>query len=197
MIKGALVITLTAVFAVSMIMVPALAHLPWQGISADSVTNKNANTKVLSVTASATVPQRTTALAGFAWLYASGPNSAFAITTHNVGDANADSSEPPNDVRDSTQNPDGWHGHNVNLGAGAGAATFCITAIVDAPHVGIGIKGSQIDVQVKNSILTGTLSTASAGFDIIVEPACPITAGTGSTTAGPLPLGIIIDGFDP
>ena len=191
-------ISFATVFVVSIMMVPALAHLPWQGVLADSVTSKNANTSILSVTAPAAVPKKTSALAGFAWLYSpGGPNGAFAITTHNAGNVNGDSSEPPNDVRDSTQNPDGWHAHNVNLGAGAGAASFCVTAIVDAPNVGIGIKGSQVDVQVRNSILTGTLSTISAAFDIIIEPACPITAGTGSTTAGPLPLGIVIDGLDP
>lgn len=180
------------------IVAPALAHLSWQGILSDSITNKNANTKILSLTATAPVPKRTSTLAGFAWLYTGGsPNSAFAITIHKAGDVNGDTSEPPNDVRDSTQNPDGWHAHNVNLGAGAGAATFCVTAIVDAPNVGIGIKGSQIDVQVKNSVLTGTLSTTSAAFDIIIEPACPITAGTSSTTAGPLPLGIVVDSLNP
>jgi len=197
--RAILGISLAAIFVMTMVTLPAFAHFTWQGIITDAITPKNANTTVLSITTSATVPPtpQIPILAGFAWLYSAGPNGAFAITLHNAGNVNGDASEPPNDVRDSTQNPDGWHAHNVNLGAGTASSTFCVTAIVDAPNAGIGIKGSQIDVQIKNSVLTGTLGTATAGFDIIIDGACGITAGTGSTTAGPLPLGIVVHGFDP
>jgi hypothetical protein len=194
MIKTIPVMALAIAFAIgSVMMLPALAHLSWQDILTDTITSKNANTQTLTITTPAPVPKQTGELVGFGWLYVAGsPDSAFGITTHNVGNANGDASEPPNDVRDSTQNPDGWHGHNFDFGATVGPGTICVAAIVDSPNVGISIKGSQIDVQVRNSVLTGTLSDIAAVYDIIVSGACPVTAGTESTTAGPLRLAIVV-----
>lgn len=175
--KTVLGTSLAAIFAISMIMTPASAHLTYQGITAGSVsvTAVPPNLTKLSLTATGTIPKNTPDLVGFAWLYSSGPNTAFAITSHQS-------------VRDSAQNPDGWHAHNVVLGTGAGAATLCVSAISDAPNSGVAITGSSLTVQARNSILTGTLLTTAAAFDIIVEPACPITSPTAS-----LRLGIIVD----
>jgi len=184
--------TLAALLVVSVVGYAAAVE-SWQGIDSTSTADKNKNTKVLSIDATDVIPHRTTELlAGFAWLYADGPNTAFAITIHNAGDQNGDTSEPPNDVRDSTQNPDGWHAHNVVLADGTADSTFCVAEIVDAPTAGIAIKQDKIDVNVKNSALTGNLSTNAAAFTIIVDGACPATLGTEATTAGPLPLGIFV-----
>lgn len=167
--------SLAAVFAILMIVTPASAHLPWQGIvpSSVSVNLVNPNLTELSLTATGTIPKNTPDLVGFAWLYATGSDTAFAITSHQS-------------VRDSHQNPDGWHAHNVQLGAGAGAATFCVAQISDAPTSGVAITGSSLTVQARNSVLTGTPSTTAAAFDIIVAPACPITVPTS------LKLGIVV-----
>ena len=185
-------IILAAAFAISTIGI-ASAHLDWQGINSDSVVAKNSKTTILTINATDTIPQKTKELVGFAWLYVeTSSNSAIAITQHQVNPGTA----PKNAVRDSTQNPDGWHPHNVNLGPGTINSTFCVTDIVDAPNAGIGIKDDVVEVQVRNSILTGDLSTASAVFDIIVDPLCPVTSGTEVTVAGPLTLGIVVDVLD-
>lgn len=184
--------TLAAVFAISSIGFAAAA-LSWQGINSDSVDSKNANTTLLTITASDAVPQKTSDLVGFAWLYASGPNTAFAITQHN---ANVDD-DPKNEVRDSTQNPDGWHAHNVVLGNGTLNSTFCVAEIVDAPNAGVSINGDLVKVNVQNSALTGTLSSTTAVFDIIIDGGCANTLGTEVTEAGPLPLGIVVHDVNP
>jgi len=192
--KQLLGIALTAVFAISMIGV-ASAHLDWQGIDSDSVIAKNKSTTILTIDATDVVPQKTKDLVGFAWLYVeTSNNSAIAITQHQV---NPDGAAPKNVVRDSTQNPDGWHPHNVNLGPGTSNSSLCVTDIVDAPNAGISIDEDIVSVNIRNSILTGELSTASAAFDIIVDADCPITNGTEVTEAGPLRLGIVVHALDP
>ena len=185
--------TLAMAFAISTIGI-ASAAFSWQGIDSDDVVSKNKNTTVLKIDAADNVPQKTKDLVGFAWLYVStSSNSAIAITQHQVNPGTA----PANAVRDSTQNPDGWHAHNVNLGSGTGTATMCVTDIVDAPNSGISIAKDRVDVNIRNSILTGELSQVSASFDIVVEPGCPVTSGTEATVAGPLRLGIAIIDIDP
>ena len=52
---------------------------------------------------------------------------------------------------------------------GTASSTFCILDIVDAPKAGIKIDDDVVTVNVRNSILTGDLSTASAVFHIIVD----------------------------
>lgn len=179
--------TIAALLAISIVGVAAAVE-SWQGLDSDSVVDKNTNSKVLSVDATDTVPHRTSTLAGFAWLYADGPNTAFAITTHN---ANVDD-DPKNEVRDSNQNPDGWHAHNVVLAAGTADSTFCVAEIADAPTAGIAIEDDKIDVNVRNSALTGELGDLAAAFTINVDGGCPNTLGTEVTEAGPLSLGISV-----
>ena len=106
--------SLAAVFAVFMIT-PAMATGPetWQHVVSSSVNSKNTQTSVLSVTAADKIPIQTGVLGGFAWLYADGPNTAIVATSHNG-------------VRDSAQNPDGWHAHNVQLGTGGLNSDACI-----------------------------------------------------------------------
>jgi len=184
--------TLAAVLTVS-VLGYAFAAESWQGIVSDSVDAKNSKTSVLTIQATDNVPRHAGILAGFAWLYADGPNSAFAITTHNA-DVDGDGK---NDVRDSLQNKDGWHAHNVVLASGTSVSTFCVAEISDAPTSGIALNNANVKVNVKNSALTGNLGTATAAFDIVVDGDCPITFPTESVIDGGLPLGIVVHDLNP
>jgi len=179
--KTILGITLTAVFAVSMIG-SAVAVQSWQGIVPSSVTvSSKGQTTTLSLAATSSVPRHTSALAGFAWFYDGGSKTAFALTTHN---AKQFAGTHQNPARDSTQNPDGWHAHNVVLANGAGSATFCVADLSNAPIVGLKINNAQVSVIVKNTETTAPFNGHAAAFSIIPEPAC------GSTIGSKIPLGL-------
>ncbi|MEO9277261.1 MAG: hypothetical protein ABI340_05745 [Nitrososphaera sp.] len=154
-------ISLAAVFAVFMI-VPVMAAESWQHVESSSVTS-NGKTSTLSVVAADQIPHQTSTLGGFAWVYADGPNTVFVATSHTG-------------VRDSTQNPDGWHTHNVNLAFGASTGSdACITGLSDT-NAGLSINGDTLSVHVRNSELTGPLSSTAVAFTIVPDPGC---AGTG------------------
>lgn len=142
----------------------AFAASGWQHVVSSSVTSKNDQTATLSVTASDSIPRHTSVLGGFAWIYGSGPNTVFVAVTHNG-------------VRDSLQNPDGWHTHNVQLSFGASPNTAaCITGLSDV-NAGLSIQGNTLNVNVRNSELTGTfLPNAATAFTIVPDSNC---AGTG------------------
>ncbi|AJW70971.1 hypothetical protein [Nitrosopumilus adriaticus] len=185
--------TLAAILTVSVLGYAYATGASWQGITDDAVVAKNSKTTTLKITATDDVPRQAGILAGFAWLYADGPNSAFAITTHNA-DVDGDGK---NDVRDSLQNKDGWHAHNVVLGSSTTLSTFCVTEISDAPTSGIAFNNENVKVNVKNSALTGNLGSATAAFDIVVDGDCPITFPTESVIDGGLPLGIVVHDLNP
>jgi len=190
-------IGLLAIFALgAMIPATAFAALPWQDIVPDSVSvNENVQTTKLSLSAADTIPISTDELAGFAWLYDGSPNTAFAITIHDA-DLDADGK---NDVRDSLQNPDGWHAHNVILASPPEDAdestTLCIEEISDAPNSGISFSepGTDVTVNVRNSQLTGNFTGAAVAFSIVVDPACPVTFPTEDVVPpNGLTLGIVV-----
>ena len=151
--------SLAAVFVVFMI-VPAMATGPatWQHVVSSSVNSKNAQTSTLTVNAADDIPVHTGVLGGFAWIYANGPNNAIVAATHDG-------------VRDSAQNPDGWHAHNVQLGPGGLNSNACITGLSDA-NVGLSIHGNTLSMNVRNSELTGTLSGSAAAFTIVPDTGC-------------------------
>ena len=151
--------SLAAVFAVFMIA-PAMATGPetWQHVVSSSVNSKNTQTSVLSVSAAGSIPIRTGVLGGFAWIYADGPNTAIVATTHSG-------------VRDSGQNPDGWHAHNVQLGSAGQNSDACIVGLSDA-NLGLSIHGKTLSMSVRNSELTGTLSNNAAAFTIVPDTGC-------------------------
>ena len=194
--KTILGISLAAVFAVSIIGT-AYANPTWLGLSEIGVEEKKNTTKLTGIAAD-DVPRRTNDFGGFAWFYASGPNTAVAITTHS-----ADISKPNpfdyednnarNDFRDSTQNPDGWHAHNVQLTAGTANSSFCVADLTDAPNFGISFNGDKISVKAKNSDLTGDVVAAGTAFAIQVDGDCAPTVGTEGYLGGngPAPLGIV------
>lgn len=157
--KMILGISFAAVFAVFMI-VPAMAagSEAWQHVVSSSVTSKNAQTSTLSVTAADNIPLHTGVLGGFAWIYADGPNTAIVAATHSG-------------VKDSTQNPNNWHAHNVQLGPGGHNSDACIVGLSDA-NVGLSIQGNTLSMNVRNSELTGTLSSTAAAFTIVADTGC-------------------------
>ena len=139
-------------------------------------------------------------MAGFAWFYDTGPNTVFAITSHDAPILL--DTDSYNEVRDSTQNPNNWHPHNVMLTDGMGQANKCIADLSDAPKAGIAFDEitKLVKVNVKNSALKGDFpeSVGVVAFSIIVENDCPLTTGTelvgdanAETPNGPVPLGII------
>jgi hypothetical protein len=163
-LKKTFTVSLVVALAAFMIM-PAMATGPasWQHVVSSSVNSKNSQTSTLSVVASDNIPRHTDVLGGFAWIYSSGPSTVFVAVTHNG-------------VRDSNQNPDGWHAHNVNLAFGASpGSNACITGLSDA-NVGLSIQGDTLSMNVRNSELTGTLSSTAVAFTIVPDPGC---AGTG------------------
>lgn len=167
--KTILVTSLATLFVVSMVMSASADAPTWQHVTSSSVTTKNVNTSILSVTTEDSVPKNTSDLGGFGWFYTSGPDTAFGITTHDL-DLDEDGK---NDVIDSLQNKNGWHAHNVKLGEAA-----CVTEISDAPTSGISIEGTSVKVNVRNSVLTGSLDTTSdsaTGFRITTDESCPVT----------------------
>jgi hypothetical protein len=154
---------LAAVFA-AFVITPAMATGPasWQHVVSSSVTAKNDKTSSLSVVASDNIPRHTSILGGFAWVYASGPDSVFVAVTHKG-------------VRDSTQNPDGWHTHNVDLAFGTSSGSdACITGLSET-NAGLSIHGNTLSVNVRNSELTGTLSSTAVAFTVVPDPGCATT----------------------
>ena len=207
--KTILGFSLTAIFAVGMITAAsANGFADWIGASDGGVEMKNAKTWRLTATALDTIPEKDElagVLAGFGWLYTTIDPSdnnpdAFGITIHNA-DLSGDGK---NDVRDSLQNKEGWHGHNFIFAPGAGAATLCVKEIVDAPTSGISIEGDQVQVNLRDSQKLGAFIDTAVGYAIIVEPACDATVPTGDVVdqdildelglPDGLPLGIVLIG---
>lgn len=190
--KTSLLLGIIATIGIATAAWPSMssAAASWLGIvdGSVSVVEENPNLTKLQLTATDIVPMDTTALAGFAWFYDDGPNTVFAITTHEG-------------VRDSTQNPDNWHAHNVVLGDAPATsdddvdASLCIAKISDAPFAGVSIDedSPEVLVNARTSELTGTVQELAAAFSIVVDEDCPITEPTEQLVPGGIPLGIIVE----
>jgi len=153
-------ITLAVVVGVSMALTAYAFHQPYQVGAVDSFSQGPVLTNIV-VTATVPIPAHTTDLAGFAWgVTGSSQATHFGIATHHG-------------VKDSTQRPNQWHTHNLQLGAGAGAAEACIIDIIDNPFAKINVKQTVIDVTLQSSSIDGTLTGSVVPFDIIIEPTCP------------------------
>ncbi len=151
--------SLAVAFLATMIMTPVFAAESWQHVNSSTVTPLNSQVTRATVVAADKIPTTTSVLGGFAWLYASGPNTAFVAVTHNG-------------VKDSTQNPNGWHTHNVSLGPGGANSDACITGLGPDTFAGVAINGDTINVNVRNSQLTGTLSGGATAFTIVGDAGC-------------------------
>src|SRR5260370_18653836 len=155
-----LLATIATVLTASIIL-PAMAisFAPWQIVSSSSVTAIGSQVTQASVTAAAPIPIQSSVLGGFAWFYASGPNTVFAATTHNG-------------VRDSNQNPNGWHVHNVQLTTGTATSTACIAGVSSDTTAGLSIQGDAMKVNVHDSELSGPLTGSAVAFSIVVDSGC-------------------------
>lgn len=168
--------SIAAVIAVSLTVSAYAFHQPYMADLSDTVSQGPVLTTV-SVTSSSTIPAHTFDLAGYAWSLTSSPTGTdlFAITTHHG-------------VKDSTQRPNQWHAHNVDVVAEgtAAPAEFCIIDIQNNPFAKINVVGNTLTATLlTGSIGGGSPTTISAGVipaDIIVEPACPITLVGGASS---------------
>ena len=171
-------VSLAAIFAVSVSgaafasdTIPEL----WQTFDTETITVlDNPKTTQLRLTADDIVPHRTSILAGYCWFYTSGDYAGLCATTHflDLGDGDA-----AGDVRDSTQNPDGWHLHNVKLGAETSNGHVCVVDLSDSPNGGVITDDNIVGVNVRDSILKGTFDGSAASATIVVDGECPATIG--------------------
>ena len=164
MTKWVLGIPLAAVFAFSMIVAPAFAgaHPPWLILDSSTVEAQSSKVTKATIDATGDIPRNTDVLGGYAFPIAGNPNWAFlGITTHDP-------------LRDSHQNPVGWHPHLVNVNA-----SLCIMGVSEGTNGGITIMGDTLMLRIPNTEIGGTISSGTAfGFFIVADAAtCP----------GPLP----------
>ena len=167
-------ISISAVLAISLIAGAVAFDQPYQVGATSVVTQGPVLTNIVVTTAAPTIPipAHTTALTGFAWAV-SGSSQAthFGVATHHG-------------VKDSTQRPNQWHTHNLQLGAGAGAADVCIIDIIDNPIAKINVKRNVMDITLTTSSIDGAITGGITPFDIIGEPACPFFTKVGGVATG-------------
>ena len=166
---------LAGIFAISAIAGVSAFHATWQTATGTVVEGDVVTT--FTVNAADTIPAHTKDLAGYAFIYPTGDQSAtvFALTTHHG-------------VKDSTQRPNQWHAHNIALSGGAGNAEFCVADIEDAPFAKINVIKDTLSATLPSTSLQNTGLSYFAAFDIIVEPLCDITDIAGSPSG--LRLGV-------
>ena len=150
--------SLAAIFVASMIAIVS-AQPSWLAVDSSNIAQKGSKTYQLSIDAADTIPRNAGkgVLAGYGWFYASGPDTVFAVTTHNP-------------VRDSRQNPDHWHVHNVVAGAPSisdGTVDACIVSLSEYVQAGIAIKGDKMTINVPATTLSGTLGAGAGAFEIV------------------------------
>jgi hypothetical protein len=160
-----MILVVAVLLMVATVTMSATAQESWQHVDSSSVSPKNTQTSTLTVVAAGNIPRHTDVFGGFAWIYADGPNTAIVAATHDG-------------VRDSLQNPDGWHAHNVQLGGTGANSDLCITGVFDV-KAGLSIHGDTLSMQVRNSDLTGTLSNTAVAFTIVPDSDC--SSGLGVT----------------
>lgn len=180
--KTILGMSLAALFAVSIIGT-ASAAVDWQTIVPGSVTTEaKVKNSQLGLTVTNPVDQQTDDLAGFAWFYNTNADgyTGLAITTHNAKVALEAKKNP---ARDSTQNPDGWHAHNVKL-TQVGPTTYCVDDLSDAPSVGIAFgQDGSVKVNAPGSAVKSSFNGFAASFNIVPdfdESVCGEDGTTGS-----------------
>jgi len=178
--KTILGVSIAALFAVSVIGY-AHAAVDWQDIVDGSVTTEaKVKNSRLGLTVTNPVDQQTDDLAGFAWFYNANPDSftAFAITTHNAKVALEAKKNP---ARDSTQNPDGWHAHNVVL-RNVAPGTFCVDDLSDAPTAGIAFgQDGSVKVNAPGKAIKSSFSGTAASFNIVPDFDQSICGPAGTT----------------
>ena len=163
--------TLAAAFVISLVgIASASSHPSWLGVDDFAINSNSARTTSLVVDATDSIPRNAGpgVLAGFGWFYDDGPDTVFAVTTH----------EP---VRDSRQNPDHWHAHNVIAGASndSSVADACIVSLSGYVQAGIAIQGDIMTVNVPPTTLSGSITTGPGSF--LIVPTIPSDNVCGET----------------
>lgn len=89
--------------------------------------------------------------------------------------------------RDSRQNPEGWHTHPVQLGAGTASSNFCILAL-GTSQGGIAIHDDELSLNIalRQAGLSADVLDAAASF--VVQP---------DTGCGPPRLGVVVLDLEP
>ena len=178
-----IILTLGFVFAISD-SIPVTAHGAWQEIVVDSVNveAQGPNVTVLSLTAEAPVPHvERIILGGFGWMYVGGDHALVVVSHYGV--------------RDSVQNPDHWHVHNMFFDSVQSASfSHCIRegGLSFDDTAGAPINEDDIRVIIQNSKLEGTLvdPPIAISFDIMPDPlkmTCVSGFGIGIHTTEPAP----------
>jgi len=170
-------ISLAAVFAVSMVMLPAYAGGHAVVISATAA-EKGGSLK-LSVTTGADIPRFPDGLAnsvlvfGYAWADLDTGDVVLATIHPTIG-------------RDSHQNPDAWHPHPGVLGQEGQSSDFCVLSLGTAQG-GIKIKGDTLSLNIA-SVQAGVSVDdldGAVGFTVVADVVC--TSGLGvNLTADPV-----------
>jgi len=183
MTKTVLFSSILAIAIATTLVGSAFASDSWLGIFPGTSSVDQTKPKITTFTLNATdiVDRSTFSLAGFAWF--DSPTTGLAITTHNAKEFAGTHQNP---ARDSTQNPDGWHAHNVSLKAGTGSSTFCVDDLSSAPNVGLKINGSWITVNARTADVGTGFDGSSAAFHIQPDLGCAPTIGSS------IPLGVVV-----
>jgi len=177
--KTILGLSLAAVFAVSMMMLPAYAggHNVVTSATADE---KDGSLK-LSVTTGGDISRFPDALAssalvfGYAWADLDTGDVVLATIHPNIG-------------RDSNQNPDAWHPHQGVLNQQGQASDFCILSLGTAQG-GIKIKGDTLSLSIETSQTSVTLAglDGAVAFKVFADAGCTSGPGLGVVvTAAPV-----------
>lgn len=123
----------------------------------------------LSVDAGGEIPRhddafiRSVPVFGYAWVDVGTGRGVVAVIHPAIG-------------RDSRQNPEGWHTHPVQLGAGTASSSFCIVAL-GTSQGGIGIHDDELrlNMAVRQAGIPAEALDAAAAFVVQQDAGCQAT----------------------
>jgi len=177
--KTILGISLAAVFAVSMMMLPAYAG--GHAVVTSATADEKGGSLKLSVTTGGDISRFPDALASSALVF------GYAWVDLDTGDVVL-ATIHPNAGRDSNQNPDAWHPHPGVLGQEGQSSDFCVTSLGTAQGV-IKIKGNTLSLNITTSqagVSADDLDVAVA-FKVVEDLDCDTELGV-NLTATPVGL---------
>jgi len=176
--RAILGISLAAVFAISMIMLPAYAG--GHAVVTSATAEQKGGSLKLSVTAGADIPRFPDALAnsvlvfGYAWADLDTGDVVLATIHPTIG-------------RDSHQNPDAWHPHPGVLGLGedqGSSSDFCVLSLGTAQG-GIKIKGDTLNLNIASNQAGVSVDDldGAVGFVVVADGDCGSTLVVNVTAA--------------
>ena len=177
--KTILGLSLAAVFAVSMMMLPAYAG--GHAVVTSATADEKGGSLKLSVTTGGDISRSPDGLAssalvfGYAWVDLDTGNVVLATIHPEIG-------------RDSNQNPDAWHPHQGVLDQQGQDSDFCVLSLGTAQG-GIKIKGDTLSLNIASEqagVSVDDLDVA-VGFKVVEDLDCTSTLGV-NLTATPVGL---------